>query len=206
MFHVKPFILIKKCQFNVSRETYPLPKSKICGKLITCNKYIVTWSGLESSSHVNHCLCALFFMEEIMKEEYFKMLVTLAKKASQKNEVPVSALLVYNDKIIAKAYNTRHKNKTVLNHAELLVITKGYRKLKDWRLDNCDLYVTLKPCSMCEAVIKQTRIKNVYYLLTKPDNKKEYYRTNIEQANISTLKDEYAKCLKEFFKNKRDKN
>ena len=109
-----------------------------------------------------------------MKEKYFDLLITLARKAAKHNEVPISAIIVKNDKLIAKAYNKRVKKHDVLNHAEVMVIKKASKKLKDWRLFDCELYVTLKPCSICEAIIKQSRIKNVYYLLEKPEIKKEY--------------------------------
>lgn len=140
-----------------------------------------------------------------MLEEYFNILIKLAQKASKKGEIPVSAIIVKNNKIIAKAHNKRIKNKNVLSHAELLVIEKASRKLKDWRLNNCDLYVTLKPCTMCESIIKQSRINNVYYLLDKPDNKKEYYKTKIVQTNIRMQNDRYKKILTSFFVKKRDK-
>ena len=84
-----------------------------------------------------------------------------------------------------------------------MAILKASKKLKDWRLDNCDLYVTLKPCSMCENIIKQSRIKNVFYLLDKPINKKEYYNVNIEQTYVRIQQEEYKKILQDFFKAKR---
>lgn len=140
-----------------------------------------------------------------MKEEYFLELMNLARKASAKNEVPVSALIVKNDKIIAKSYNTRHKKNNVSNHAEIMCINKAAKKLKDWRLMDCDLYVTLKPCNMCTEFIKQSRIRNVFYILDKPVDKKEYYRTKIAKTNIRTFETEYAQYLQDFFKNKRDK-
>ena len=138
-----------------------------------------------------------------MNENYFAILLNLADKAAKKNEVPVSALLVYNNKIIAKAYNKRHQKNDVLNHAEIMVIKKASHKLKDWRLNNCDLYVTLKPCPMCEIIIKQSRIKNVYYLSDKLDFKKEYNKTNISKANIRMYEEKYNNLLNSFFKAKR---
>lgn len=140
-----------------------------------------------------------------MKNHYFEILLNLAKKAAKHNEVPVSALIVYKNKIIAKSYNKRHKSKYIANHCEMLVIKKASRKLKSWHLQECELYVTLKPCNMCEAAIKQSQIKNVYYLLNKDNSKKEYYNTKISKANISALEKEYAKCLSDFFLNLRDK-
>ena len=183
-----------------------MPKSQKCGKLISCNKYIVTWSELENSSHINPYLCAHFLLEENkMPEKYFQILMKLCHKAIKHKEVPIAAIIVHENKIIAKAYNTRKSKNNPLNHAEMLVIKKASQKLKSWRLNNCDLYVTLKPCSMCESTIKQARLSNVYYLLEKPENKKEYYKTNFSQANIRTQSEEYSQYLTDFFKNLRDK-
>ena len=170
-----------------------------------CNKYIVIWSGLESSSHVNPYLCALFYWVVIMNEKYFNILINLLKKAVFIDEVPVSALIVKNGKIIAKAYNKRNKNHDILGHAEIIAIKKASQKLKDWRLFDCDLYVTLKPCSICENIIKQSRIQNVYYLIDKPDNKKEYNKTKFIKTNISTQKQQYKNILNHFFQKKRYK-
>jgi len=141
-----------------------------------------------------------------MQREYFNILIKLANKAAKKNEVPVSALLVKNNKIISKAYNKREKTNFIGNHCEMLVIKKSSRKLKTWHLESCDLYVTLKPCKMCEAAIKQARIQNVYYLLDKENIKKEYDKTNIERANISTIELNYKNLLNNFFQKIRDKN
>lgn len=140
-----------------------------------------------------------------MNDKYYSILMKLAKKATKHQDVPVSALIVKNNKIIAKAFNTKEKTNNVCNHAEVLVISKVSRKLKDWRLNDCDLYVTLKPCSICENIIKQSRIQNVYYLLSKPNNKKEYNKTKFVETNNSMQKEEYSQYLSDFFKLRRDK-
>ena len=140
-----------------------------------------------------------------MKEEYFNILIKLAKKASKMDEVPISAIIVKNNKIIAKAINKREKKQNVLNHAEIIAIKKASRKLKNWRLFDCDLYVTLKPCNMCENIIKQSRLRNVYYLLDKPETKKEYDKTQFVKTNICTYEQMYSKILTDFFQKKRDK-
>ena len=167
-----------------------------------CNKYIVTWSGPEGSSHINPYLCALFYWVIIMEEKYINQLIKLAKKASKKSEVPISAIIVKNDKIISKAFNMRVKNNNVLDHAEIIAIKKAEKKIKNWRLFDCDLYVTIKPCSMCETIIKQARIRNVYYLLEKLDSKKDYNKTNF--IKISKNEQMYYNILADFFKKKRD--
>lgn len=94
------------------------------------------------------------FMTEALKE---------AKKAYDLGETPIGAVIVYQDKIIARAHNLREKKQDTLAHAEALVIQKACKKLKSWRLEDCDLYVTLEPCVMCSGAIIQSRIKNVYY-------------------------------------------
>ncbi len=84
-----------------------------------------------------------------------------AKKAYSKREVPVGAIIVKDDVIIAKAHNLREHKNTSLAHAEILAIEKACKKLKSWRLDGCIMYVTLEPCLMCAGAITQSRIKKV---------------------------------------------
>lgn len=136
--------------------------------------------------------------------EYINELLKLSKKAYKNNEVPVGALIVFNNKIIGKGYNVRAKNNDVLGHAEIIAIRKAARKLKDWRLNECDLYVTLEPCSMCKEIIKQSRIKNVYYLVNKLDYKKEYEKTSfIKDDTIDSFQQQkYKDELSTFFKDK----
>ena len=98
-----------------------------------------------------------------MNEKYMNMAIKQAIKAFKKKEVPVGAVIVHNNKIIAKACNDRQNKHSVIGHAEIKAILKAAKKLRDWRLNECDLYVTLKPCAMCESIIKESRIKSVYY-------------------------------------------
>ena len=100
-------------------------------------------------------------------------LLKLITKAKDKNVVPIAALIVKNDKIISKSYNKVNKSNNILDHAEILVIKKASKKLHNWRLDDCDLYVTLEPCSMCKEVIRKSRIKNTYYFINQNENLKE---------------------------------
>lgn len=87
-------------------------------------------------------------MNEALKE---------ARKAAKKNEVPIGAVIVYNDKIIARAHNLRVQKEETIAHAEILAITKANKYLKSWRLEDCDIYVTLEPCAMCAGAIMQDR-------------------------------------------------
>lgn len=140
-----------------------------------------------------------------MPDEYYNILIKLSKKASKNDEVPVSALLVKDGQIIAKDYNKREKKHSIIAHAEILVINKAAKKLKTWHLDECALYVTLKPCNMCMEIIKQSRIKNVFYLVDKPKEKKEYSNKKIERTYVCSQEQEYLKILNNFFQKKRDK-
>lgn len=135
-----------------------------------------------------------------MKKEYIEILMKEASKAYKKNEVPVGAIIEYNNRVISKAHNVREKNNNVLGHAEILAIQKAVKKIKSWKLNGCNLYVTLKPCSMCLEIIKNARIDNVYYLIDKKEEKKEYNKTNLVQTNVRVeYLEEYEKMLKSFF-------
>ncbi len=133
--------------------------------------------------------------------EYMKTALLQAKKAMKKKEVPVGVVLISNNKIIAKAHNKRECKNDVLAHAEIIAIKKASKKMKTWKLNDVDMYVTLKPCSMCENVIKQSRIKNVYYLIEKEVSKKEFDKSNICLYNEELAYiEEYKKILSKFFK------
>ena len=105
---------------------------------------------MPSSDKINH----EYFMNEALKE---------AKKAYKLNETPIGAVIVYENKIIARGYNKRETLKDSTAHAELIAIKKACRKLESWRLENCLMYVTLEPCAMCAGGIIQSRIQEVIY-------------------------------------------
>ena len=96
------------------------------------------------------------------EEKYMKMAIAQAKKAWKIDEVPIGCVIVFQDKVIARGYNRRNTDKNTLSHAELNAIRKASRKLGDWRLDDCEMYITLEPCQMCSGAIVQSRIKKVY--------------------------------------------
>ena len=159
--------------------------------------------GGSQQPHQSLFVCT-FFIRGGNMNEYMQIAIAEAKKAYKKREVPVGAVIVKNNKVIAKAHNTRQLKYNVINHAEILAILKASKKIKDWRLDGCDLYVTLKPCSMCKEIILASRIKNVYYLIDKDSTKKDYYKTTFDIANnCAPLELEYVDLLSNFFKNKR---
>ena len=98
-----------------------------------------------------------------MNEYYMNIAIKEAKKAYKYEEVPVGAVIVKNNKVIAKAYNKKEKTKNVTKHAEIIAISKACKKLKNWRLDDCEIYITMEPCMMCCGAIEQSRIKKIIY-------------------------------------------
>ena len=96
------------------------------------------------------------------EEKYMREAIKQAKKALALNEVPIGCVIVFEDKIIARGYKRRVTDKNTLSHAELNAIRKASKKLGDWRLDDCEMYITLEPCQMCAGAIVQSRIKKVY--------------------------------------------
>lgn len=145
--------------------------------------------------------------------KYMKMALKEAKKALKKNEVPIGAVIVRDNKVIVKAHNLRETNNLATSHAEILAIQKANKKLKSWRLDSCTLYVTIEPCPMCAGAIIQSRIKEVVYgardlkagahssvlnLFELPFNHKVNVKSGI-------LEVESANIISQFFKNLRKK-
>ena len=94
-------------------------------------------------------------------EKFMKEAIKQAKKAEAIGDVPIGCVIVHDGKIIARGYNKRNKDKTVLAHAELLAMKKACKKLGDWRLEDCTMYITLEPCQMCAGAIVQARIPKV---------------------------------------------
>lgn len=94
-------------------------------------------------------------------EKYMRAAIKQAKKAAEIGEVPIGCVIVFGDKIIARGYNRRNTDKNTLAHAELIAIKKAAKKLGDWRLEDCTMYITLEPCPMCAGAIVQARIPRV---------------------------------------------
>lgn len=94
-------------------------------------------------------------------EAYMREAIKQAKKAYALDEVPIGCVIVYEGKIIARGYNRRNTDKNTLSHAEILAIKKASKKLGDWRLEGCTMYITLEPCQMCAGAIVQARVTRV---------------------------------------------
>ena len=129
----------------------------------------------------------------------------LAKKAFLIDEVPVGAVVVYQGKIIGRGYNKKVKTGNPIMHAEMIAIAQASKKIGDWRLDECSLYVTLEPCPMCKGAIVESRIKRVCYGTTRDKQMFNYceYGKNVIVENLNML--ECAQILSDFFIKKRSK-
>ena len=100
-------------------------------------------------------------MRQKTDEKFMKQALLQAKKAKELGEVPIGCVIVQDGKVIGRGYNRRNTDKSTLSHAEITAIRKASKKLNDWRLEECTLYVTLEPCQMCAGAIVQARVKEV---------------------------------------------
>lgn len=146
----------------------------------------------------------------VYNERFMIFAMELAKKADKKDEVPVGAVIVKDDKVISYAYNKRERSNDATAHAEILAIKKACKKLKDFRLLGCDMYVTLEPCVMCTGAILNSRIENVYfgaYISNGSISAKEL--SERAELNHKTnfvggfLEKENSELVTNYFKNKR---
>lgn len=147
------------------------------------------------------------------KEDYMKLALKEAQKAYDELEIPVGAIIVKDGKVIAKAYNEKEKKQDATKHAEILAIQRASKKLKNWRLYDCDMYVTLEPCSMCAGALIQSRIRKIY--IGAMDEKtgscgsvlnllKDYKFNHNVYMEYGVCKEECEKILKDFFKELRE--
>ena len=146
-------------------------------------------------------------------EKYMKEAVRQARKAYGIGEVPIGCVIVYEDKIIGRGYNRRTVDKNTLAHAELIAIRKACKKIGDWRLEGCTMYVTLEPCQMCSGAIVQSRIPRVVIGCMNPKAGCAGSILNllqVEEFNHQTeltkgvLEEECSQMMKAFFKELRE--
>lgn len=144
-----------------------------------------------------------------MQEKFMKEALKEAKKAYEKLEVPVGAVIIKDGKVIARAHNLKETKVDTTKHAEIIAIQKASKKLNSWRLLDCEMYVTLEPCSMCAGAIINSRIKKIY--IGTMDKKtgaagsvfnlfKDYKFNHIVEIKTGILKEDCENILKDFFK------
>lgn len=149
------------------------------------------------------------------EEKYMKEAIRQAKKAYAIGEVPIGCVIVYEDKIVGRGYNRRMTDKNTLSHAELNAIKKASKVMGDWRLDDCEMFITLEPCQMCSGAIVQSRIKKVYIGSMNPKagcagsilNLLQVPQFNHQvEMEKGILEEECSGMLKHFFRELREKN
>lgn len=141
-----------------------------------------------------------------MNIDFVNKIMELSKKAYLLDEIPVGAIVVRDGNIIGEGINNRNGDASVIGHAEINAIEMACDNVGDWRLDGCEMYVSLLPCMMCTGAILESRIEKVYYLCDRTNvcfNSKKYL--NVEKINDKIKCDEYMKLLQLFFENKRNK-
>ena len=145
--------------------------------------------------------------------KFMKIALNEAKKALNNDEVPIGAVIVKDGEVIAKSYNKRNKKGIATAHAEINAINTACKKLGDWRLDSCDIYVTLEPCPMCAGAILNSRIRKVYFGAYEQksgavlSNYKILFGNSLNhnaEVEGGVLEEECSKILKDFFKSKRN--
>ena len=148
------------------------------------------------------------------RERFMRQAITQAKKAEKLMEVPIGCVIVYEGKIIARGYNRRNTDKNTISHAEMNAIRKASKKLGDWRLEGCTMYITLEPCQMCSGAIVQSRMTRVVVGCMNPKagcagsilNLLQMPQFN-HQVELTTgvLEEECSQMMKTFFKELREK-
>ncbi|MBQ3414126.1 MAG: tRNA adenosine(34) deaminase TadA [Clostridia bacterium] len=145
----------------------------------------------------------------LLEEKFMKEALKEAKKAYDKLEVPVGCVIVKDGRIIARAHNLKETKLDTTKHAEILAIQKASKKLNSWRLIDCEMYVTLEPCTMCAGAIINSRIKKIYIgtmdektgaVGSKLNVLQDYTFNHKVEVQTGVLQQECEKILKEFFK------
>lgn len=137
-----------------------------------------------------------------------KSALNCAKQAYELNEVPIGAVIVYQGEIIGSGYNLRESQNDVTSHAEINAIKEAAKHLQTWKLEGCDIYVTVKPCLMCYSAIEQSRIKNIYFGTDQYRFKKRAFDTLTQDNNINLygpiLEEECSGLMTRFFERMRN--
>lgn len=147
----------------------------------------------------------------MMDERFMKLALKQAKVSLKADEVPIGAVVVKNGEVISRAHNTRNKSRNATEHAELVAISRACKKLGDWRLVGCDLYVTLEPCVMCLGACFNARVSNVYFGAYDASGNgcvqlsEAVGRTLNHELTLcgGILQEECSEILTEYFKSKR---
>lgn len=152
--------------------------------------------------------------KSFLNKEFMEIALEEAGCALKEGEIPVGAVIVKDGQVIARAHNEREKEKNPLYHAEILAIDRASKYLKSWRLEDCDLYVTLEPCIMCISACIQSRIRNIYFGAYDEKGGAVCSIANIPDiprlnhtcfCRGGIMEEECSKVIRDFFKNLRNK-
>lgn len=148
-----------------------------------------------------------------MDLKYMDMAIEEARKAFEEDEVPVGCVIVKNNQILALTHNRKEQMNSATKHAEILAIEEASSKLNNWRLDGCDVYITLEPCPMCASALKQARVSHIFCGLSNSDSKNyeivlKILESDKNNASVSIINDlaveKVDKIMKDFFRNRRN--
>ena len=157
-------------------------------------------------------MCA-FILRWIMDLKYMDMAIEEAKKAFEEDEVPVGCVIVKNNQILALTHNRKEQMNSATKHAEILAIEEASSKLNNWRLDGCDVYITLEPCPMCASALKQARVSHIFCGLSYSDFRNyeivlKILESDKNNASVPIINDlaveKVDKIMKDFFRNRRN--
>lgn len=149
------------------------------------------------------------------QKHWMAMVLAEAKKAAEKGEVPIACAIVKDNELLALRHNEKETSQSVLAHAELLALADANQSLHSWRLEDCDLYVSLEPCPMCASAIQQARIRHVYFATTEPKMGALVSRESLLDRpylnhrvtyTMGPFTEEASALLKDFFRQRRLRN
>lgn len=157
-------------------------------------------------------MCA-FILRWIMDLKYMDMAIEEARRAFEEDEVPVGCVIVKNNQILALTHNRKEQMNSATKHAEILAIEEASSKLNNWRLDGCDVYITLEPCPMCASALKQARVSHIFCGLSNSDFRNyeivlKILESDKNNASVPIINDlaveKVDKIMKDFFRNRRN--
>lgn len=146
-------------------------------------------------------------------QNFMEIALQEAKKALKLEEVPIGACIIKDGKLVSRGHNLRQKKQNALYHAEIMAIDKACKKLKSWRLDDCEMYVTLEPCPMCAGAIVNARLKKVIYACPEQTSKDGLFEKILTSNRLNhkcefdqdkKYESEASQLLTQFFKDKRN--
>ena len=148
-----------------------------------------------------------------MDLKYMDMAIEEAKKAFEEDEVPIGCVIVKNNQILALTHNRKEQMNSATKHAEILAIEEASSKLNNWRLDGCDVYITLEPCPLCASALKQARVSHIFCGLSNSDFRNyeivlKILESDKNNASVPIINDlaveKVDKIMKDFFRNRRN--